>query len=245
ALVFIPLLLALTVLAAPTPLGLRALGARLVLVLRPMLVGLAVAAVVIFGWDVLRRPPIGFWAQGYFDNLPGRLVRATEVLPRALAWVNLQHYCTGSTLVNILFLLGLPFLLLAGRQAATRAALFDFLLVTYPMLYLGVYWLFAFNVWDRYLLPVLQLWLLLMARVAELAGGLVTRGLQRWRLLRAPPSVGRQAVAVALVLLIFPASLQAARSINPIGGDHGAYDGVDGAAQYLRQLPYGTVLYDH
>jgi hypothetical protein len=52
-------------------------------------------------------------------------------------------------------------------------------------------------------------------------------------------------VPAALALLIVPASLKAAHSIYPIGGDHGAYDGIDGAAQYLRQLPYGTVLYDH
>jgi hypothetical protein len=52
-------------------------------------------------------------------------------------------------------------------------------------------------------------------------------------------------VPAALVVLILPASIQAAHSIYPIGGDHGAYDGIDGAAQYLMHLPYGTVLYDH
>ena len=42
-----------------------------------------------------------------------------------------------------------------------------------------------------------------------------------------------------------PGSLQAAHSVYPIGGDHGAYDGIDGAAQFLRARPAGTVLYDH
>ena len=29
----------------------------------------------------------------------------------------------------------------------------------------------------------------------------------------------------------------------PIGGDHGAYDGIDAASNYLRELPPGSVVY--
>jgi hypothetical protein len=37
----------------------------------------------------------------------------------------------------------------------------------------------------------------------------------------------------------------AAGSKYPIGGDHGAYDGIDDMAAYLRTVPAGSVLYDH
>ncbi|MEP7359480.1 MAG: glycosyltransferase family 39 protein, partial [Anaerolineales bacterium] len=159
ALVFVPLALALAVWAPPSPAHWRALGARQARVLRPLLAALAITLVLILGWDQLRHPPIGFWAQGYSDNLPGRLVRATEVLPRALAWINLQRYFTSSNLVNGLFLIGLPLLLIFGGRAASRMALADYLIAVYLLVYLAAYWLLAFNVWDRYLLPVLPLWL--------------------------------------------------------------------------------------
>ena len=35
------------------------------------------------------------------------------------------------------------------------------------------------------------------------------------------------------------------RSQYPIGGDHGANDGIDQVADYLKTLPSGTVVYDH
>jgi hypothetical protein len=50
---------------------------------------------------------------------------------------------------------------------------------------------------------------------------------------------------LALAALLLPAARAAAQSRYPIGGDHGAYDGVDDTAAYLNTLPAGTVLYDH
>jgi hypothetical protein len=44
--------------------------------------------------------------------------------------------------------------------------------------------------------------------------------------------------------MAYPAS-QAFKSELPIGGDHGAQDGIDRVTDYLRSYPYGTVLYDH
>ncbi len=42
-----------------------------------------------------------------------------------------------------------------------------------------------------------------------------------------------------------PFSAAAAESQYPIGGDHGANDGIDQVAVFLKTLPSGTVLYDH
>ncbi|MBI3242862.1 MAG: glycosyltransferase family 39 protein [Chloroflexi bacterium] len=56
--------------------------------------------------------------------------------------------------------------------------------------------------------------------------------------------------AIHLILLLssfilLPSALVAARSGFSIGGDHGAYDGIDEIADTLRQVPPGSVLYDH
>ena len=44
---------------------------------------------------------------------------------------------------------------------------------------------------------------------------------------------------------MLPFSFVASRSGYPIGGDHGANDGIEQVAGYLKGLPSGTVLYDH
>jgi len=49
----------------------------------------------------------------------------------------------------------------------------------------------------------------------------------------------------AFCLLLLPSALAATRSAYPVGGDHGAYDGIDEVARFIRTLPPGGVLYDH
>ncbi|MCC6189309.1 MAG: hypothetical protein IT318_09755, partial [Anaerolineales bacterium] len=123
----------------------------------------------------------------------------------------------------------------------------------YGLAYIGAYWLLAFNVWDRYLLPVLPLGLLLLARVLMLAHRGLDGVARRW-LRRAPPAARRIAdsgrlstagLGLALALLLLPPAAAAAQSRYPIGGDHGAYDGIDSAAAFIGTLPEGSVLYDH
>lgn len=245
ALLCLPLMLALALWRLPDGATMRQAARAVARAAWPLLAGLAVTAVLVFAWDAARHPAIGFWTQGYADNMPGRWVRANEVLPRARAWLDLLHYLTASPALNLLLLVGLPLLLLAEAQAATRAALADRILVGYLVLYLGAYWLLAFNVWDRYLLPILPLALLLLARVIVTAARGLAQAAARWRPAwpaRAGVTVG---VAAALVLATAAPAWAAARSAYPIGGDHGAYDGLDGAAAYLNALPEGTVLYDH
>jgi len=240
ALLFAPLALALMLPMlpeAPRPAGRRLLRAGLFIA-----VGLALSAAVVFGWDAVRHAPIGFWQQGYADNIPGRFIRADEVAPRALAWLDWLHYFTASDPLNLALVLGAPALLLAGvwGRSPNRAALADFVLVGFLTLYLAAYWLSAFNVWDRYLLPVVPLLALLLGRIVAAASGGLARlgaaGFGRWAPLVLP---------VLLVGLLLPSATTAARSGYPVGGDHGAYDGLDDAARFIRTLPTGGVLYDH
>ncbi len=53
------------------------------------------------------------------------------------------------------------------------------------------------------------------------------------------------AVGVLVATLAGPA-LVAAQSGYPIGGDHGAYDGIEAVADYFRdRVPAGSILYHH
>jgi len=85
ALIFLPLAIGLALLALPSATSPRQALGQLVTNARPIVVALLISALVVFGWDFVRRAPIGFWGQGYSDNMPGRFIRANEVLPRARA----------------------------------------------------------------------------------------------------------------------------------------------------------------
>ncbi|MBM2851185.1 MAG: conserved rane protein of unknown function, partial [Anaerolineales bacterium] len=139
----------------------------------------------------------------------------------------------------------------------SRAAMADFILAGYLLLHLAGYWLLAFNIWDRYLLPVLPLFVLLLARVTRLITFTVrttTRQLLRiksndpgdtllWKLRVLIPLYFL--FPAILLLPILPPALTAARSGYPVGGDHGAYDGIDDVARFVHTLPPEGVLYDH
>jgi hypothetical protein len=56
-----------------------------------------------------------------------------------------------------------------------------------------------------------------------------------------PPSL----LLSIITLAILPFGVVASRSGYPIGGDHGANDGIERVADYLKALPPGTVVYDH
>jgi len=53
-------------------------------------------------------------------------------------------------------------------------------------------------------------------------------------------------VVVLLAVTLTRPALTAAQSGYPIGGDHGAYDGIEAVAHYFRdRVPAGSILYHH
>jgi hypothetical protein len=106
-------------------------------------------------------------------------------------------------------------------------------------------------VWDRYWLGMIPLLALLLARVLLLP----------WRLVTAndgPASPGNLMAKrwsperLRLLYLLFVMSIlsftlrpiqDAAASRFPIGGDHGAYQGIEQVVAYLRTVPANTTLY--
>jgi hypothetical protein len=104
--------------------------------------------------------------------------------------------------------------------------------------FLLLHWLVGFQVWDRYLLGLVP-WVALLAARALVAIGRAIRP-ARWR-----PAYALGLGLVLLVVLAGPV-WGAAHSELPLGGDHGAYDGIERLAAYMEKgAPPGSVLYHH
>ena len=101
--------------------------------------------------------------------------------------------------------------------------------------WIGVYWAihaaFSLPLWDRYFLPIAPVFAILCGWIGA-------------RVLSLSSDVWRPAVIGLWMVLLLPGAMQAARGGLPIGGDHGAYDGLREVSGWLdSNSPAGAVLY--
>jgi hypothetical protein len=230
------------------------------LLARPLLrliAPLVVVTIAITIWDSVRDAPIGFWSQGFSDNAPSGLVPLSGILPRLFEMVRLFAYALASPAVNLLGAAGLILLILAeyDRLHEPRVQI-DAVLLLFIAGYIGIYSVFALNLWDRYLLALVPMLCLLLARAFVVVGGVAAYAIAARRAAAARtaehPAITRRrwlpavraTTLAGLVALLTPAGLVASVSGYPVGGDHGAHDGIDEVAAFLDQAPPGSVLYD-
>lgn len=165
-----------------------------------------------------------------------------ELAPRLSSWTALSGLSLGWPVLLVVGVSGLLLLALARHHNRfANLSPVDGVLALFILAYLALHWLLAVPVWDRYLLPVLPLVLLLVARLATAA--------LRWLAAHSAPTVPARLGVLFLVLAATVSLLVPAGSARlgrfPLGGqptaDHGAWQ----IARQLRDAGYGTVLYDH
>ncbi len=142
--------------------------------------GFLSVALLFTGWDALRwRAQASFWEQSVISHGPLHLVKWWELGERLAGWSELLGYTFGSPVLNGVLLLGVPLLLWRGRQSlcspngCMRLARTDWLLASFSAIFFLGHWLFSFSVWDRYLLGLVPLASLLLARVVWQGCGLI------------------------------------------------------------------------
>ncbi len=197
---------------------------------------------LVLGWDRVRvaQGAGSFWRAGVTGYGGLRLAWPVELGTRLRAWLGWLRYLLGSPLLDALLVGGTAALVYRGVRRRDWAALFDLTLAGFCLLYLLLHWLWAFPVWDRYLLPLVPLVAVLLGRVVS--------ALVRWATTRVAPTRRWWAGAVALLLVVVCLAVPAARAVAgqvPIGAGLAAYDGIEQVAGFLCGLPEGTVLYHH
>jgi 4-amino-4-deoxy-L-arabinose transferase-like glycosyltransferase len=205
--------------------------------------GFAATAAVVLWWDGARMQRPGFVVQSLLSYGGLAPVQPEALGARALEWLRLAGYFWASAWFDTLLVAALV-AWLVGRLIGPRfgyepaGSEMDVVLAVSVIGFLVLHWLVGFQVWDRYLLALVPAVALLAAR-ALVALGQAIRGIQ-WR--RAY-SVG---LGLVLVGTLTGPVVRAAHSEIPVGGDHGAYDGIDDLADYMRsEAPPGTVLYHY
>ena len=201
-------------------------------------VGFALIVASVLWWDAARLQRPGFLEQSFISYGGLGPAQPGTLGERAIEWLRL----TGAFWSQWFRVLSACALILWGigglRGWWPGWSRLDLALVLFVVAYLFLHWLVGFQVWDRYLLALLPLVGLLVARALVSLGAAIAS---------AP---GRRIYATGLTLvlaaMLLGPLLQATHSELPIGGDHGAYDGIDHLATTMRtQAPPGSVLYHY
>lgn len=203
-------------------------------------------------WDAARSQRPGFLVQSAV-SYGGLRLSLASFGARFGEFVDLLRYAAPTPWLQAIFLVGLPLLLLAGiSKMPTRQAIADWLLAGFCFLFLLGHAAFSFEAWDRYLLGLIPLLALLLARVLiwpwrlGIGDWVLDSGDRRLLHLQSLISNIQSLMFVVLLALAFARPVQdAVASRYPIGGDHGAYQGVDEAAAYLRRHAGASVTLYH
>jgi hypothetical protein len=217
------------------------------------ILGFLAAVVPAILWDLARSQRPGFLQQSALSYGGLAWVAPSQWLARGQRWGDLLWCVTASRPLNFLLVIGVPLLLLYGLlwRRRERETLLDITFTSFGLLFLALHLVFDFQVWDRYLLGLVPVVLLLLARVLWRAGdglaALASFGWTRWSP-HLPHRRGKagQGVVLALFLVatLYRPAQDAANSRFPIGGDQGAYQGIETVADYFRgNVGAGATLY--
>jgi 4-amino-4-deoxy-L-arabinose transferase-like glycosyltransferase len=201
--------------------------------------GFGFVAAGVLWWDSARLQHPGFFEQSFISYGGLGPAQAETLTERAVEWLQLVGAFWISPWFSGLVIVGLVAWSVGGLAGWCPGwTRIDLVLALFVVAFLLLHWLVGFQVWDRYLLGLVPLVALLAARAFVAQPGAIRA--RPWRRLYA---VG---LGVALAVTLIGPVLQAAQSELPVGGDHGAYDGIDHLATYMRtQAPTGSVLYHY
>lgn len=220
------------------------------------LVGLALPLLAVAHWSSLRTEQRPFLELAAEHN-PLVVADPSTYTTRLVDWwLSSLQYLTGSPLANQVLLVGVPLLLvwdlvvLAIGRESRRAAAADWLLAAFGAFFVGWHTYYETPAWDRYMLGMVPIGLILAARAILLP----------WRALSlaapapaASPQAAWSLVAIVALFLGFSslkpleASLQASYPLGWAGlGGPTAYQGIEDVASYFKaNVRPGALIFDY
>lgn len=215
-------------------------------------------------WDIVIRANMPRFLTVQTVNYNGlNIVSADEIWQRLTTWTGYLQYVTGSLWLNIVFIVGLAVILMQAiyykmHRLGTQVNLG---LICAGVLYLVPFSLLSFRLYDRYLLPLVPLVVLLLAwflsviyRVAADKLGRLLSSHTTEIGVKVPPipeprvAAANSVLALILITLLGIALYRPVRTAldyaYPLGGDHGTFQGIDTVAAYYRgNSPAGSIIY--
>lgn len=207
--------------------------------LRSTLAFVCVFTVVVW-WDSARTQRPGFMGQSLISYGGLMLADPSELPARGLDWLKLLARLWPSPWLGVLLVVAVAVVACRelAQQGFPRVHRSDLVLLAFTSCFLLLHWLVAFRVWDRYLLLLVPVFAVLIAR------GLL-QPTERRVLGLSENLYASTVLVLVLASLIMPLAA-ALEGDLAIWGDHGAYDGVDDLARYVQDhLPANAVLYHY
>jgi len=196
--------------------------------------GIFAVLLAVLCWDVvIRVNTVNFFTASATRYGGLRIVPWERIVPRLEGWVRQLQYLTGSNALNIVLVAGVPILLAYGlhRRRVRPGWTLDWALAAFFVYFVAFHTAFSFSIWDRYMLGLAPVAAVLLARVVLLPHDALLDAQQRpvW------PRVAYLATLVVLLAAVLvPPTRVALRYGFPVGGDHGAFQGIDSVANYFR-----------
>ncbi|MCQ3931775.1 MAG: hypothetical protein DPW16_15075 [Chloroflexi bacterium] len=208
--------------APPIPLS------RILVKAKQFVLGALLILAPVLVWD-MARPQQSFVTLGGYNNNPGRLARADEIGSRAEAWLRLLGDALGGRVIGALIFLIVIGWLIYTAQNYHPARWVSWIIALFLVWYLSLYWLVAFSVRIRYLLPIIPFILLLVTlAIGEWAS--------RWRW-----GVSFNAIGIILVMA------HPALTARPLSREPQDFElhGIDELADTLNRDFAGRIVYDY
>jgi 4-amino-4-deoxy-L-arabinose transferase-like glycosyltransferase len=229
ALYYVPLVILMLVVTrkneAPSYHYIRRMAAQAVVLLFPLIIAIALLLV----WDSARAEPTGLLALAAANNAPNGLAALADIPARINLWLAYGSHLLGTPPITAVLML------MAFAAFVARPTRLDALLWGFIALYSLVHWVVAFNIYDRYLLVVLPLYVVLAAR-----GIGWSMKFRAWRALQANKPL-RMALILVFALLLLGGAWHASEG-NIIG--ERTDDTILDLATFLNSQTLGAIIYD-
>jgi hypothetical protein len=219
-------------------------------------------------WDFTRNQPSAFMELS-LRNYGGLTTDPANFGERWFGFIELLSYGTGSSILNLIFLGGCPLLLGYGvwrirswkrsvengewgrgfSWVGLAQAQADWLIFLFILLFLALHALLSFQVWDRYLLGLIPLLALLLARVLLFPWSIFKDSRFQSRLNKLQPLSGLLVGAAITFLLALTLAAPVQDAINgryPLGSNSQALSGIEQITAYLQgHAGANHTLYHH